>query len=689
MTPVATGLPELQGPHDGDPFDPLTACTDDRWERGVFDVSPTGRVWHTATWTGNQMVVWGGYGHNGYVNTGGRYDPATDTWTSTSIVGAPTARGRHTAVWTGSVVVVWGGEQFNYDLKTGGRYDPLTDTWTPTAKPGAPTQRLGHTAVWTGTQMVVWGGQFFDPYENDWRLLDTGAAYDPTADTWMPIATGGAPEARTNHTAIWTGSVMIIWGGAIDRYPYLLASGGRYDLATNLWTETNWIGTPSGRSNHTAVWTGSQMVVWGGLACQFDQQYRCINDPVNTGGRYDPETDTWLATSTAEAPFARSGHFAVWTGSQMVILGDRFGAFSGGRYNPASDTWVPTSTTGAAAATDGSSMAWTGSLVVVWGGHDGGPSSPYFLETGGRYDPVADSWTPTSVVYPPGGAVIVWTGNEVLAWSSVFAGARYNPVTDSWRTMSTAGAPSMNSQYSGVWTGTLMVVWTAANDGGRYDPITDRWAPMSMTGRPSAVAIYASVWAGSRMVVWSGGIYPNYVVAGGQYDPVTDLWAPMSTTGAPSARERDIAVSTGNSMVVWGGVTYDYSGGSHRLNSGGRYDPAIDSWTQITTAVAPTARFGHTAVWTGSQLVVWGGDFYPYDSSGGKYDPVADNWVPTSTINAPSMRADHTAVWTGSLMVIWGRHRGVPCPTQHRREVRPSDRQLDANVHNRCAAHYP
>jgi hypothetical protein len=56
------------------------------------------------------MVVWGGDdGASLYTNTGGRYDPATDSWTPTSLSGAPSARYYQSAVWTGSVMVVWGG----------------------------------------------------------------------------------------------------------------------------------------------------------------------------------------------------------------------------------------------------------------------------------------------------------------------------------------------------------------------------------------------------------------------------------------------------------------------------------------------------------------------------------------------------------------------------------------------------
>ena len=57
------------------------------------------------------MIVWGGYDNHNFIelNTGGRYDPGTDTWTATSMTNAPTARDYHTAVWTGREMIVWGG----------------------------------------------------------------------------------------------------------------------------------------------------------------------------------------------------------------------------------------------------------------------------------------------------------------------------------------------------------------------------------------------------------------------------------------------------------------------------------------------------------------------------------------------------------------------------------------------------
>ena len=55
------------------------------------------------------MIVWGGYDDSFYLNTGGRYNPSTDSWIATSTTNAPDGRVRHTAVWTGSEMIVWGG----------------------------------------------------------------------------------------------------------------------------------------------------------------------------------------------------------------------------------------------------------------------------------------------------------------------------------------------------------------------------------------------------------------------------------------------------------------------------------------------------------------------------------------------------------------------------------------------------
>jgi N-acetylneuraminic acid mutarotase len=243
------------------------------------------------------------------LNTGGIYDPATDTWTPTSVAGAPGARSLHEAVWTGSKMIVWGGTNDSLDayFNTGGVYDPATDTWTATSMVGAPAPRWGHTAVWTGSRMIVWGG------EGAVALLNTGGIYDPATNNWAPTPTSGAPGERFNHTAVWTGTKMIVWGGLEWALP-ALGTGGIYDPATNTWAATTQSLAPISRSSHTAVWTGSRMVVWGGHCDGFTP---CVD----VGYLYDPGTDTWRRTSTSNEPAARTTQSAVWAGTQMIVWG--------------------------------------------------------------------------------------------------------------------------------------------------------------------------------------------------------------------------------------------------------------------------------------------------------------------------------------------------------------------------------
>src|SRR4029078_822169 len=139
-----------------------------------------------------EMIIWGGSS----LNTGGRYNPNTDSWTATSTVSAPTGRSAHSAVWAGSEMIIWGGFSGGY-ANTGGRYNPNTDSWTATSLTNAPSGRQEHTAVWTATEMVVWGGYFFDFMGH---TLNTGGRYNPTTDSWITTSTANTPQDRASHT---------------------------------------------------------------------------------------------------------------------------------------------------------------------------------------------------------------------------------------------------------------------------------------------------------------------------------------------------------------------------------------------------------------------------------------------------------------------------------------------------------
>jgi N-acetylneuraminic acid mutarotase len=606
------------------------------------DTAPSPRYGHAAVWTGTSLIVWGGSVtlNDTPSNTGGLYDPAADAWRPTRAdATAVSTRSGFAAAWTGSELFIWGGLTSSY-LQTGGLYNPASDTWRPTGiGAGVPEARSGASAVWTGSEVIVWGGfkQGFNSGLH--QSVETGGRYNPTTNLWVPIA-GGGP--RNNHTAVWTGGSMIVWGGGLYQtitiFPpqerlNILNTGAIYVPASNTWQPTRAdTTTPAARQGHTSVWTGTTMIVWGGFT--------------NSGGIYNPSTDTWTATRLdVTTPSARRAHTAVWSGSEMLVWGGNFGTdntntATGGRYDPVSDTWVPTHYEPIVPGSSGSPDApavWTGSEMVLIG--------PDPL---GRYDPATDQWS-SMAVNPPGtvrSGLCVWSGTEVLEYGLQSPGARYNPTTDSWTLMTTNGAPAAQEAATAVWSGREMIVWGGytqadccsnpqfVSTGGRYDPGADSWTPTRADGTaPQGRYLHTAVWTGSEMIVWGGqnpNIFPFQINTGGRYHPLTDTWAPTSVTAAtPAGRESHSAVWSGSEMIVWGGILG--GGGGLRTNSGGAYSPATDQWRPIAIdAATPSARTQHAAQWTGHDMIIWGGN--PNNSalsSGGRYDPVADAWTST------------------------------------------------------------
>ena len=328
------------------------------------------------------------------------------------------------AVWTGTEMVVFGGEGMGTSFADGARYCLAEDTWAMLPQNGAPSSRTGHVMVWTGKEVIVWGG-FGGLWGNNTNR-DDGARYNPKTDSWKPVTLRHAPAARFDLTAVWTGREMLVWGGYQDaqsRYQGAhsdahLNSGGRYDPARDTWNPITTKGAPSRRSFNSVVWTGKEMIVWGGSDAK-----KVLSD----GGRYNPATDSWKPISTDGAPSARAGHVAVWTTEEMLVWGgsardpaapsDYY--VNGARYNPETDTWKPMSAVGAPKGRLLTAAAWTRREMVVWGGvNDAQGNGGRFVGTGGRYNPATDTWTEIALTGAPSPRLTrgVWTGEGLLTF---------------------------------------------------------------------------------------------------------------------------------------------------------------------------------------------------------------------------------------------------------------------------------
>ena len=197
-----------------------------------------GRYDHTAVWTGEEMIVWGGTsldeGGFAILGDGSEYFPSTDRWTAIGPRRSQ-ARSGHTAVWTGREMIVYGGMGRNLRLRSdAASFDPATSEWTRIKCPRLPRSqrcalagRMKHSAVWTGTEMIIWGGT------NGTRFFRNGAAYDPDTGDWRLLPRFGV--GRADHAAVWTGKEMVIAGGVTSRG--IAEGGGAFGVEEGAWTQ--------------------------------------------------------------------------------------------------------------------------------------------------------------------------------------------------------------------------------------------------------------------------------------------------------------------------------------------------------------------------------------------------------------------------------------------------------------------
>ena len=296
--------------------------------------------------------------------------------------------------------------------------------------------------------MIVWGGA------SRGRLFADGAAYDPATDRWRILAT--APIAgRTAQTSVWTGAEMIVWGGCCERRGAEFGDGAAYNPASDSWRKLS--PAPIGpRTSHTAVWTGDQMLVWGGHV--FEQEH-------SDGAAYDPEANRWQSLPLPSIE-PRYSHSAVWSGEAMI----------------------------------------------VWGGATMRPS---VLADGAL---LAGGWRPIKGVRPGRSShTAVWTGSEMLVWGGCCdasgrdlpGGAAYEPEDRRWRALSDSGLGARQAHVA-VWANNRMIVWGGQGglgerfaDGAAYDSAADRWAelppsPLDERAGPTGV------WTDDELIVWGG-----------------------------------------------------------------------------------------------------------------------------------------------------------------------------------------
>ena len=363
-----------------------------------------------------------------------------------------------------SVALTGGGERIARPTGPGTSLAvPGSVGWT--RLPEAPiAPRSEYAAVWTGKQMIVWGG-----YSGMTRtaLYGDGAAYDPATRTWTKLAAGPL-AGRAGPVAVWTGKDMLIFGGSSTSAAY--SDGAAYDPATNTWRKLAPIprslgGNLTGTGSY-AVWTGKVMVAWG----SFEPSGR----RALAAATYNPATNSWTTGTAAPAQAPTFGD-AFWTGKQMIVWGSSFAAgdapglqsatfghLEGFAYNPATRRWstLPASPLGSAGR-NLTLAAWTGRYLVV----GGGDSQTGRQKDAAAYDPVTNNWMrlPDAPVGFEGNGTApdIWTGASVITIEDAAPGSRplsLDLTTRSWSLGPKAPVPGRQEAHE-LWTGSQVLIW--------------------------------------------------------------------------------------------------------------------------------------------------------------------------------------------------------------------------------------
>jgi hypothetical protein len=383
----------------------------------------------------------------------------------------------------------------------------------------------------------------------------------------------------------------------VGAYP-IDGPGGVAALAGDHWSQLS-PAPIAGRSGAATVWTGKEMLVWGGTSANEDTVYA-------DGAAYDPDSHTWRKLPPAPLA-ARFDASYVWTGRQLFVWGgyakpegDRFAVYDDGAlYDPKTNEWrriAPSPLSGRHDAT----VLWTGNQVVVIGGDPAVlTDSDHLYLDAAAYDPRTNEWhrlpaMPTQRSRSVDFLTAVATPTGIDVWLY-------------WR-----HTVIIASDSSGTTTETSLGVAHL-----RYDPRTSKWRT---SGGQVPTDLGLPLWTGREIIFPAAFPYRG----GGSGPPVFNLAGyRLNASGEDLQRLPHGPVDDMRPASVWTGaalISYNSSGGqrgSHIDYPGeaAAWNPATDRWTSLPDAPFATFDYPVHAVWTGRELLEWG-LMHPSRSSG-------------------------------------------------------------------------
>ena len=411
-----------------------------------------------------------------------------------------------------------------------------------------------------------------------------GQALPPAAS---PVTHGARGRWRGRHVLVAVVAVAVVAGVAgvfIGR-----ATEAGHEAGPSL----SWQPLPqppiAGRSGAAAVWTGKEMIVWGGYGRSGNAGQAA------DGAAYDPAMRAWRAIAPAPAGVqGGAGAGVAWTGDAMVVWASNSpdGPVGAAVYDPVSDTWrrLPAGPLG---RRELYSSVWTGTELLVIGGALGDTQA---TPVAAALNPQSGTWrlVPAfdDLVFFGGPNGAVWDGREVFV----------------------AGALSLCPERGSACAErrSILVAYDPAADTVREIALP---APSSAFGADTAASLKPIGWTGTDVVFTAAGNRAAQLI---RYNPTIGGWKgrtaagchivdnPTQGHGCRDWRKGPPAPCY-EAQTAWLGDRYVASCGEFGLQI---FSLATNAWALRTLTQGPSplsSRGGSAIVWTGTDLIVWSG----------------------------------------------------------------------------------
>jgi hypothetical protein len=388
-----------------------------------------------------------------------------------------------------------------------------------------------------------------------------------------PVLSGGTTErlapsglaGRSGAASVWTGKEVLIWGGSATdptSGTRTLADGAALDPSSGRWRPIP-PAPIAGRADAAVTWTGREMVIALGVGFN--------GEPLLDGAAFDPQANRWRTIAPHPAPGAFRPA-TVWTGTELLVVASTNRAPATSAYNPATDQWRVRTPPPGSLVMPFPQVVWTGAeaVYVLWPStFSDGPVGSAVLGTVPA--PTVSGGSGTGLTATGPGAVAPPT----IAPSTGLPGPPPSANLPPPPPPDILPVPAMRGPNSGMFLAS-------------YSPATDRWTRLpDVALRDGTVPRLA--WTGTEVLAFQS---PEASVA---FDPKRQVWRSIAPVPPPTSGYAETAVWTGRLVLLW-------SGGKDGL----AYDPETGAWSTFDAGGLPTTS-DPVVVWADGSLVAWSG----------------------------------------------------------------------------------